>query len=130
MAGESWKSHKNSALERDMDADHDAQLSEWTTAPGLECLPAEIEQHERDQLQREYDAGMYRDGDVAVPDGVGDRAAGRGEPGAGPAAGRRGSRGTPGVRGSRAVHRAVPECAGADPATLNAGNVQPVRRGR
>ena len=55
MAGESWKSHKNSALERDMDADHDAQFSEWTTAPGLGYLPAEIERHEMDQL-REYDA--------------------------------------------------------------------------
>ena len=66
MAGESWKSHKNSALERDMDADHDAQFSEWTTAPGLGYLPAEIERHEMDQL-REYDAGMYRDGDVVPP---------------------------------------------------------------
>src|SRR5664279_4406499 len=66
MAGESWKSHKNSALERDMDADHDAQLSEWTTAPGLGYLPAEIERHEMDQL-REYDAGMYRDGGVVPP---------------------------------------------------------------
>ena len=35
--------------------------------PGLEYLPAEIEQHEMDQLQREYDAGMYRDGDVVPP---------------------------------------------------------------
>ena len=35
--------------------------------PGLEYLPAEIEQHEMDQLQREYDAGMYRDGGVVPP---------------------------------------------------------------
>jgi hypothetical protein len=63
MAGESWKSHKNTSLQRDMDADHDAQLSEWN-APELEYLPAEIEQHEKDQLQREYDAGMYRDGEI------------------------------------------------------------------
>ena len=76
MAGESWKSHKNSALERDMDTDHDAQLSERTTAPGLEYLPAEIEQHERDQLQREHDAGRSRAGDV-VPGLRGGPASGR-----------------------------------------------------
>src|SRR6476620_10421257 len=41
-----------------------ADLERWKTSdlvPGLEYLPAEVEQHQRDQLQQEYDAGMYRD---------------------------------------------------------------------
>jgi hypothetical protein len=29
MAGKSWKSHQNTSSERDMDADHEAQLREW-----------------------------------------------------------------------------------------------------
>ena len=53
-----------------------ADLERWKAAdqvPGLEYLPAEIEQHERDQLQQEYDAGMYRDdlGPYTVQDQVG-----------------------------------------------------------
>ena len=52
------------------------EVARWTPAdlpPGLEYLPAEIEQHEMHQLQREYDAGMYRDdlGAYTVQDRVG-----------------------------------------------------------
>src|SRR6476660_341880 len=38
MAGKSWKSHQNTSLERDMDADHEAQLSEG--APRRDVDPA------------------------------------------------------------------------------------------
>jgi hypothetical protein len=47
MADESWKSHKNTSLERDMDADHDAQLSEW--APPRIVSTQEIVQADRAQ---------------------------------------------------------------------------------
>jgi hypothetical protein len=53
-----------------------AEVARWTRAdlpPDLKYLPAKIEQHERDQLQREYDAGRYQDdlGAYTVQDQVG-----------------------------------------------------------
>jgi hypothetical protein len=42
MAGESWKSHKNTALERDMSADHDAQMDQWLDDEQVGPGPAEV----------------------------------------------------------------------------------------
>jgi hypothetical protein len=56
MAGESWKSHKNTSLERDMDADHEAQLSEW--APPRIVSTQEIVQEIQDGYARDVDPAV------------------------------------------------------------------------
>jgi hypothetical protein len=51
MAGESWKSHRNTSLERDMSADHDAQMDQWLDeqlGPG----PAEVARSNAEDLAR------------------------------------------------------------------------------
>jgi hypothetical protein len=69
MAGESWKSHKNSAVERDMDADHQAQLSEW--APPRITTTQKIVQEIRDGYARDVDpAGRAAHAQAADDPGV------------------------------------------------------------
>ena len=65
MAGESWKSHKNSALERDMDADHQAQRREYE--PRV-ASTQEIVQEIRDGSARDVDSAVARVRQEAMAD--------------------------------------------------------------